>query len=172
MSLQIRLAEPSEYDEVGDLTVTGYLADDLLPPDSPYVSDLRAAKRRAEEAELWVAVDGGGILGTVTFCPPDSSYRELASDGDGEFRMLTVHPDARGRGIGAALVRRCLDRAREFGQSRVVISSAEQMRTAHRIYDRFGFERLPELDWKPAPDVQLLAFALELEPPETSVSGR
>ena len=40
--------------------------------------------------------------------------------------------------------------------------SASTMETAHRIYRRLGFTRLPERDWEPVPVVRLLAFTLDL----------
>ena len=40
--------------------------------------------------------------------------------------------------------------------------SAWNMTTAHRIYQRIGFTRLPDRDWEPVPGVALLAFTLDL----------
>jgi hypothetical protein len=42
------------------------------------------------------------------------------------------------------------------------MSSATYMTTAHRIYERLGFTRLPERDWAPIPGLDLYAFALDL----------
>jgi len=39
------------------------------------------------------------------------------------------------------------------------------MTAAHRIYQRLGFERVPERDWSPIAGVDLLAFALEFGSP-------
>ena len=36
------------------------------------------------------------------------------------------------------------------------------MRTAHRLYERAGFVRLPERDWSPVPGVNLLVYGLRL----------
>jgi hypothetical protein len=36
------------------------------------------------------------------------------------------------------------------------------MRTAHRLYARFGFVRAPERDWSPAPGIDLIAFTVDL----------
>jgi ribosomal protein S18 acetylase RimI-like enzyme len=77
--------------------------------------------------------------------------------------MLAVAPAARGRGVGEALARLCLDRFRHEGCRAVVISSLPQMAAAHRLYARLGFRRLPERDWTPVPGVDLIAFAVDLE---------
>jgi ribosomal protein S18 acetylase RimI-like enzyme len=158
--VEIRLAVPAEYDAVGELTVEAYSHDGFVR--GQYAMTLRAAADRAAKAELWVAADADGLLGTVTYCPVGSVYREIGRDDEGEFRMLGVAGRARGLGIGTALTERCIERSREHGLHRVVLSSATYMTTAHRIYERLGFTRLPDRDWSPIPGVDLYAFALDL----------
>jgi hypothetical protein len=36
------------------------------------------------------------------------------------------------------------------------------MRTAHRLYLRLGFTRVPERDWDPIPGLTLLVYGCEL----------
>ena len=161
--MEIRLATPEEYTAVGDVTVAAY-APFLLGPTDPYSDRLRDAAGRAAAADLWVAVEDGRVLGTITDPPHGSPYRELAGEGESEFRMLAVDPAAQGRGVGDALVRHLLERARAHGHRRVLISSLPEMTGAHRVYERLGFRRVPELDWRPLADVLLIGFALDLEP--------
>ena len=60
--------------------------------------------------------DDGDILGSVTFCPPGLPVaRARRRDGEGEFRMLAVAPDARGRGVGEALAGRARSVPRRDG---------------------------------------------------------
>lgn len=162
MTTTIRPARAFEYDEVGELTADAYQADGFLPAGSDYGLTLRNAADRAAKAELWVAANATELLGTVTYCVPGSVYREIARDDEGEFRMLAVSPKARGLGVGTALTEHCLQRSRELGFTRVVMSSASYMTTAHRIYQRLGFSRLPERDWSPQPGIDLYAFTLAL----------
>lgn len=160
MTTEIRLAVPAEYDAVGELTVEAYSHDGYVRGE--YAMTLRAAADRAAKAELWVAADSSGLLGTVTYCPVGSVYREIGLDNEGEFRMLGVAGRARGLGIGTALTERCIERSRELGLPRLVMSSATYMTTAHRIYARLGFVRTPDRDWSPIAGVDLFAFALDL----------
>ncbi len=145
-----------------------YLADGLLRGgDDPYAAVLRNVAHRAAHAEVLVATDGvdgtdGTVLGAVTFAAHGSPYAELAGPGEGEFRMLAVRPEGRGRGIGEALVRACLDRARALGLRGMVLSSQRQLLPAHRLYGRLGFARAAGRDWEPVPGLTLWAFAREL----------
>ncbi|RKN40540.1 GNAT family N-acetyltransferase [Streptomyces hoynatensis] len=167
MDVSIRRAEPQELAAVGELTAEVYLADGLLAEgaDDPYLSHLRDAAGRAAHAEVLVALDpadpAAGPLGTVTFVGRGGKLAEVSGEGEAEFRMLAVRPEARGRGVGEALVRECLRRARALGRKRVLLSSQLQMHTAHRLYRRLGFVRAPERDWEPVPGLMLHAFAHE-----------
>jgi GNAT superfamily N-acetyltransferase len=161
----LRPAQPDEYAEVGELTLAAYVADGYLDNDADYAADLRGAERRAVEAELMVAVDrdSDDLLGTVTYAVSGSPYAEISQPGEAEFRMLAVTPAARGRGIGLALVHWCIEQARAQGHRALVLSSLDRMHTAHRLYERIGFTRMPERDWAPAPNISLIAYRLELE---------
>jgi GNAT superfamily N-acetyltransferase len=156
--MEVRRALPEEYDRVGELTVRAYAAFTLGPAD-PYVARLRDAASRAEGGELWVALDGGRLLGNVTYCPPGSPFREVSRDDEGEFRMLAVDPAARGAGAGTALATLCEERARAHGAVGMALSTLAAMTDAHRIYARLGYARDPGRDWSPLPGVDLIAFS-------------
>src|SRR4051812_20951910 len=150
--MHIRPARHDELSAVGELTVAAY-REWLDGERDPYADELRNAEARFREAELFVAADADDrtLLGTVTICPEGSAWREIGLADEGEFRMLATDPAARGQGIGAALAQFCLDRFREIGAVAVVLSTLEDMASAHRIYERLGFERTPDRDWRPYP---------------------
>ena len=165
---EIRLAREDEFVDVGALTVAGYDADGyLIRPDGSfdegYATFLRDAQTRGRDGALIVAADGDLLLGTSTWCPPGSPFREVATvDSQGEFRSLSVSPDARGKGVGRALVNWCIDQAHHDGLAEIVLSSLPQMKPAHNLYESLGFIRRPDLDWSPMPDVHLWGFSLAL----------
>jgi ribosomal protein S18 acetylase RimI-like enzyme len=165
MTVLVRPVHAAELPDVGELTLEAYAADGFVGEDDAYVDRLRDAPTRAREAEVYVAeLPGrpGALAGTVTFCPQGSPWCELARPGEGEFRMLAVAPDARRRGVAAALVSVCVERSRELGYAAVVLSSMPVQQSAHRLYERLGFRRTPGLDWSPHADVDLLAFRRDL----------
>lgn len=158
----IRRAREDELATVGDLTADAYVGAGVIPPGESYVDFLRDAAHRAREAEVWVAVEGERVVGTVTYVEPGSSLVEVSRDGEAEMRSLAVDPAAVGRGVGEALTRHVLDRARERGLDAVVLCSSTTMHAAHRLYARLGFTRIPDRDWSPVPHVRLLAYTLPL----------
>jgi ribosomal protein S18 acetylase RimI-like enzyme len=167
--LVVRPVRADEHGAVGRLTVAGYEADGhLLRPDGTYDHEYAAwigdVAGRAADTEVLVAVDADRLLGTVTWCPPGSASAQLARQPhQGEFRTLSVDPDARGRGVGRALVEACLRRARRAGLDEVLLCSLTEMTAAHRLYLSMGFARRPDLDWSPQPGVRLLGFGWRLD---------
>lgn len=163
--ITVRLARADELDAVGALTVRayrefGYFDDGVAPG---YATELADAHSRFANAELLVAVDADDrLLGTVTIALPGTEYAEVSHEGELEFRMLAVDPDAGRRGVGGALIQASIDRARSLGLSRVVLCSQDRMTSVHQIYEHRGFRRLPERDWDPLPDVHLVGFGIDL----------
>jgi ribosomal protein S18 acetylase RimI-like enzyme len=155
---------PDEADQLGAITLAAYteLPGHVEEPD--YEAELADVATRAKVAEVLVAVDDGGtVLGGVTFVPDDSN--PLAEHGvpdASSIRMLAVAGTAQRRGVGEVLVRACIERARAVGSSCLVLHSTPWMQTAHRLYERLGFVRRPDLDWTPVPDIALLGFSLDL----------
>jgi ribosomal protein S18 acetylase RimI-like enzyme len=161
--VEIRPPRPEEYAAAGEVTVRAYETDGHLADDVGYDAKLRDVARRVEEAEVLVAVDGAGlVVGTVTIVRPGSGYAEISRPGELEFRMLAVAPSARGHGIGEALIRAVFDRARALDLRKVVLSSGDRMHSAHRLYERLGFVRLAERDWRPLPHVSLIAYQIDV----------
>jgi GNAT superfamily N-acetyltransferase len=160
--VEIRVAREDEYADVADILAAAYAPSGLRPGDG-YYEELRDVAGRVDGAEVWVAVDGSAVLGTVTWAPIESPHREVAADDEAEFRMLAVDPAAQGHGVGRALLDAVVDRARAEGFRRVVLSTADWSTRAHRLYDESGFVHLPERDWPVYPHLVLRVYALELD---------
>ena len=160
--MTIRPARVDEYEAVGELVVRAY---STLPDRVPaYDAVLRDVAGRAATAEVLVAETEGAVVGTVTFVPGPGPQAEVDDPDAAAIRMLGVAPEARGKGVGAALVEECIGRARKLGRLRVLLDTRQSMEAAHRVYDRAGFRRASELDRRPAeaPDLLLLGYRLDL----------
>jgi putative acetyltransferase len=101
--------------------------------------ELRAPASAAEQdnGRWWVAEREGRIVGSVSVFPESEKTVEL--------KKLYVAPAARGRGLGAALVKIAEREARERNASSVVLWTDTRFETAHRLYARLGFVRAPHV---------------------------
>jgi ribosomal protein S18 acetylase RimI-like enzyme len=169
-SLVIRPVRPDEHAGLGEMTAQVY-AEVLGRHLGDYGEVLRDVASRVTACEVLVAVaDGGGgrPLGGITYVPGPSPWAELATEDEAELRMLVVDPAAQGRGVGAALVTACVERARAAGKAGVCLFTTPSMVAAHRLYDRLGFRRAPERDRRLAHGLLLECYLLELGLPGSS----
>lgn len=81
--------------------------------------------------QCWVAERDGRMLGSVLLVEDDDETARL--------RLLYVEPDARGAGIGQALVKQCTAFAREAGYRRIVLWTHAVLESARRIYAAEGY---------------------------------
>jgi ribosomal protein S18 acetylase RimI-like enzyme len=111
----------------------------LLPqlnPSLPIPSAEHLAAVVADPAvTLLVARDGPEIVGiamVVVYVTP--IWRKA------RIEDVVVDSAARGRGVGEALVRECIEVARKRGAGMVELQSARSREAANRLYPRLGFE--------------------------------
>lgn len=156
--------QAEEYATLGELTVAAYSTVHPIEDMEEYAHELRDVAGRAAGADVLVAVDETGkVVGGVTYVPgPDSPSAEFTEPDGAGIRMLAVSPEAQGQGIGEALVRVCIDRAKDAGRTRILLHSTYTMVAAHRLYLRLGFVRDTTIDWEPVPGLELFGFRLVL----------
>ena len=75
---------------------------------------------------------GGAGLGPLAGLP--------TSEGIGEIRELVIHKDFRKQGLGANLLKHCLDHSKVFNYHRLYLETAVSMDHAQRLFRRFGFQ--------------------------------
>jgi GNAT superfamily N-acetyltransferase len=160
-AIRVQPAGPDDFSRIAELTAGIYRDEGYA--DERYLVELRDVAGRAERAQLLVArTADGAIVGSVALVLDGEFGEVLTSAEEAGFRMLVVDRSVRGAGVGELMVRTCLDRARAAGKTRAVISTDPRMTSAHRLYERLGFRRLPERDWSPMAGVHLLVYALDL----------
>jgi GNAT superfamily N-acetyltransferase len=96
-----------------------------------------AARLDPRDHVLLAALDDDALLGSVQI------VRARASNGRhrGEVVRLAVRADARGRGLGRALMERAVERARELGFTLLWLTTHVDT-TADRFYRRLGWTRM------------------------------
>ena len=104
MTIAFRRAVPADFSEVRRITRDAYLRAGHFAADHPYMDVLEDVEHRAEHAQVWVAEIAGQVVAAVTLTFVGQPYREIAEDGELEFRMLAVDPACQGSGVGRAVV--------------------------------------------------------------------
>ena len=167
--ISIRDARPDERDAIRALTLAAY-SEFATAMEPAAAAGLAGAVRAAlevegEGVERMVAEHGGEIVGSVMlFSPATDAYGGAARRVSWpELRLLAVAPMARGRGVGEALVEECVRRARASGASELGLHTSESLRAAVRMYERMGFVRAPDFDFRPEGAEQVMAYRLPLE---------
>ncbi len=94
------------------------------------VADYAAAHDPAREG-AWIATVDGRRVGCVFLVSRDDDTAQL--------RILLVHPDGRGSGLGTRLVEQCIQFARRVGYPRMVLWTNDPLAAARRIYLAAGF---------------------------------
>ena len=176
--VRLRDARVSELDEVGRLLGEVYAAfRGHLPPQAweRYIGEIVDVRGRLGESELIVAERGERLVGTIGLYPDASrSPVERWPEGWASIRTLAVRAEARRQGVGEALARECLRRARQRTATAIGLHTAARMPAATRLYERLGFRRAPEFDIEigemftgrplpPGQSWQAQAYRLDLE---------
>ncbi len=167
-NLNIRDARDTDRKAIQDVTLSAYqeYAAGMAPHWEVYRENILTTLADVQPAEQIVAEQQGRIVGTVLLYPSETAL--TAPDGSTvnlkwpEVRLLAVSPAARGQGVGAALVRECIRRARQAGAAVLTLHTTDLMQVAIRMYEQMGFVRAPELDFHPVPDVTIKGYRLNL----------
>jgi ribosomal protein S18 acetylase RimI-like enzyme len=89
---------------------------------------------------ILVADRGGTVIGYTYAGLEDTDYMALRGPA-GALHDIVVDPDARGRGVGRALLDATLRELAAMGAPRVVLSTAAQNEAAQRLFAEAGFRR-------------------------------
>lgn len=89
---------------------------------------------RGDRTIYYVLDEGGRVLGGAGIGPLPE-----ADPGICELRKMYVQPAGRNRGLGRALMERCLDAARRLGYRKVYLETLQTMHQARALYTRHGF---------------------------------
>ncbi len=60
-------------------------------------------------------------------------------------RMVGVHPDFAGNGIGKQLTYQCIEEAKNNQEKYIALHTSEMMKVARYIYEKIGFKQIKEI---------------------------
>ena len=107
------------------------------------------------QGALLVAEENGRIAGCV-------ALRELRN-GACEMKRMFVAPEFHGRGVGQALARAVIERAKDLGYSKMMLDTGPAQREAQGLYRKIGFKDVePYYDLSPQLRDWLVFMELDL----------
>lgn len=170
--LSVRLATDSDIERARDILREAYAQYEAdMPAENwlRYQADILDLEGRADASELLVAEMFDEVVACVSYYPPGSevaypspTFSERWPVEWAAFRLLAVHPTARHLGAGRRLTEACIRRAGSFGAPVVALHTTAPMKIAREMYERMGFERIPEYDFQPSPEILVEAYRLLL----------
>ena len=170
--IEVALADDSDVETARAVLAAAYQEYESFFPAAnwvPYLKDILDLEGRAAASELLIAKLEGKVVGCVSYFPPGSkaeypsdSFSERWPEDWSAVRLLAVDPGARGGGVGRVLTEACIERARDQGAPAVGLHTTAPMAVARAMYERMGFERVPQYDFRPGPTVLVEAYRLVL----------
>jgi GNAT superfamily N-acetyltransferase len=166
----VRSARAADRAAVEAVTLAAYeqYAAVLAPPLwAAYRENIVSTLGAAEPASVIVAEAAGALVGSVLLVPAGGT---MAAPGraasaplaEPELRLLAVAPAGRARGVGRRLVEECIRRSRAAGARAITLHTTDMMAVAMALYERMGFVRAPEIDFRPAPTMLVKGYRLAL----------
>ncbi len=148
MTIEVRPArEGDDLDEAGRIVHRSYVSLPGHPHDPEYDHQLTQAEARMVDTVVVLGFLDDELVGCLTYVPDHANpHAEHGDPGAATFRYFGVRPEVQGRGVGAAMVQWCADRARADGLQRLRIHTLSTMHGAQRLYEHLGFLREPDRD--------------------------
>jgi GNAT superfamily N-acetyltransferase len=105
------------------------------------------------KGELLLAKRGDHVLGCIALKP-------LEPPRTAEIKRLFVRPQARGKGVGKALIEAVLKTARQLGYGEIKLDTLPEMEGAIALYKANGFVPIPPYGSHPYPGLVTLGIKL------------
>ncbi|MFD0939796.1 GNAT family N-acetyltransferase [Pedobacter boryungensis] len=90
-----------------------------------------------DKSVYWVIEENGDVIGGGGIFPTAN-----LPEGTCELVKLYLYPEARGRGLGKAVMDKCFASAIALGYENIYLESMPELNQAVSMYERLGFEKL------------------------------
>lgn len=149
-AVTVRRAGVEDLDEAARL-FQAYLDFYQRPEAGPAPRRFIAERLERGDSTILLAFADASAVGFIQLYP---SFASLSMAPNWILNDLYVDPDARGGGVGEALMRAARELALEAGAAEIFLQTARDNEQAQRLYRRMGYER----------DDHFLVYALSLDP--------
>jgi ribosomal protein S18 acetylase RimI-like enzyme len=146
----------------GEIVRRAYFDLDGYPHDPHYDEIIADVSGRIDDTLVLGAFVSDRLVGCLTYVDSvDNVHAHHHDQGAASFRYFGIDPEMQGSGVGEAMVRWVIERARHDDKQRILIHTVTMMHAAMHLYERLGFVRVSEQDfyWD---DVKSLAYVLTL----------
>lgn len=98
-----------------------------------------ANQEKNDGEELWVAEAEGKLIGCIMLCRTE----ELLT---GQLRLFLVEKDYRRYGVGSALTKELIQKAKMVGYEKLILWTASPLKSAISHYEKLGFHSVEEAE--------------------------
>ncbi len=156
----VRLANEQDYPGIGKVLFNSYRP--YFQPGTNIQKrkrDITDVAEIAKTAVIVVAVKNNQIVGCgAVELSNNLKYPEFP-EGSAYIRSVAVDAQSRRQGIAKAILDKIREMATEVGKESLILRTAENMKEAQRLYESYGFVRLPKTDWiYPNSGLRLLTY--------------
>lgn len=133
--LRIRSAKPDDCPSIASVLYQSFVEHQSAYTEQAFAATTPTSDQiqsRLNEGPLWVAVQNGIMVGTVSAVPKGEALY---------IRSMAVLPTARGQNVGGSLLQQIERYARRQGCRSLFLSTTPFLTRAIRLYERYGFQR-------------------------------
>lgn len=151
MEYQYRIATDEDINGLQKLGLNAYgqfkeiLADENWLKLHTFLTSENTYPDLLSKSVCYVCETGQDIVGMAFFISNGNPTDIFQSDWS-YVRMVGVHTDFGGKGIGKTLMQKCVEQARETGEKMIALHTSEFMDAARHIYENMGFRQVRELE--------------------------
>lgn len=97
------------------------------------------------KSKVFVCLNNNTIIGMAYFVPSGNPWDVFQADW-AYLRLVGVHPNYKGLGLGRTLTMKCIDYAKQTNEKIIALHTSEFMDAARHIYESLGFVKKEEIE--------------------------
>lgn len=139
MQLKIRPIQEKDDAAIGELIKAVLTEFKANKPGTAYFdesTDHLSKLFTLSKSAYWVVEEDGKIIGGGGIFPTEGLPADTC-----ELVKLYLHHDARGKGLGVALMDKCFEKAKSLGYQKLYLESMPELNQAVSLYEKLGFVR-------------------------------
>lgn len=103
----------------------------------------------ADLPKMYNSADGGLYIAYLNHHPVGVVGLRRLTETDAEVKRMFVRDEAKGKGIGKALLLTCIEAAKKLNYHAIKLDTAEYMHAAIKLYTDHGFTEIPAYRFNP-----------------------